>query len=162
MEVAPKTGDIRSKELFGSFQLHVEFWLPLMAEATGQGRANSGVYLQGRYEVQVLDSYGLDSKDDDCGGLYKLKAPKVNAGRPPETWQTYDIFFRAPKYNEHDTKVKNAKLSVLFNGVWIHHDLELPQPTPGAMDQDCHLPGPVLLQDHSNLVRFRNIWVRPL
>ena len=162
MEVVPKTGDICSKERFTDFQLHVEFWLPLMADCKGQARANSGVYLQGRYECQVLDSYGLDSKDDDCGGFYRLAAPKVNANRPPENWQTYDIFFRAPRYNEFNFKTQNARASVVLNGVWIHHDLEIPQPTPGAMDQECHEPGPVLLQDHGNLIRFRNIWIRPL
>ena len=161
-EVKPGTGDICTKETFGSFQLHVEFWLPLMADCQGQARANSGVYIQGRYEVQVLDSYGLDSKDDDCGGLYKLAAPMLNAGRPPENWQTYDIYFIAPKYNEHGVKTKNAKLSVLLNGVWIHHNLNLPQPTPGNMDDNCGEPGPVLLQDHGNLIRFRNVWARPI
>jgi len=162
MEVAPRTGDIVTKETFEDFQLHIEFWLPLMADQTGQGRANSGVYCQGRYEVQVLDSYELDSKDDDCGGIYKLAAPMVNACRPPENWQTYDIFFKAPRFNEHGTKTANARLSVLQNGIWIHHDLEIPQPTGGAIDDKCAEPGPLLLQDHGNLVRFRNIWARRL
>lgn len=162
VEVVPRTGDVCTKELFYSCQLHVEFWLPLMADCKGQARANSGVYLQGRYEVQVLDSYGLDSKDDDCGGIYKLAAPMVNACRPPEQWQTYDILFIAPEFNEHGTKTKNARISVIHNGVWIHHDLEVPGPTGGEIDHNFAEPGPVLLQDHGNLVRYRNIWIRRL
>ncbi len=162
MEVVPTTGDICSKELFQSCQVHVEFWLPLMADQSGQGRANSGVYLQGRYEVQVLDSYGLDSKDDDCGGVYTLAAPCVNAGRPPEEWQSYEILFIAPKFNHKGVKTHNARISVLFNGVWIHHDLEVPQPTGGEIDHNFAEPGPLMLQDHGNYIRFRNVWVRPL
>lgn len=162
MEVVPRTGDICTKQLFHDCQLHVEFWLPLMADASGQGRSNSGVYLQGRYEVQVLDSYTLDSKDDDCGGIYKLAAPMVNASRPPEQWQTYDIFFVAPRVNEHRVKTHNARISVLHNGVWIHHDLEVPQPTGGEIDNNYADPGPILLQDHGNYVRYRNIWIRDL
>jgi hypothetical protein len=162
MEVAPGTGDICSRELFEDCQIHVEFWLPLMADCTGQARANSGVYLQGRYEVQVLDSYGLDAQDNDIGGIYKLAAPMVNASRPPEQWQTYDIFFVAPRFNEHGTKTTNARISVLLNGVWIHHDLEVPGPTGGEIDHDFAQPGPLMLQDHGNLIRFRNVWARKL
>ena len=162
MEVVPGTGDIHSKETFTDFQLHVEFHLPLMADCTGQARANSGVYLQGRYELQVLDSYGLDSKDDDCGGIYTITPPMVNASRPPEQWQTYDILFHAPRFNEKGVKVKNARLSVIHNGVWIHDDLELCERTPGELDQNDSEPGPILLQDHGNTVRYRNIWAREL
>lgn len=162
MEVMPGTGDICSKELFKDCQIHVEFWLPLMADCSGQARANSGVYLQGRYEIQVLDSYGLDSRDDDCGGIYKLAAPMVNASRPPEQWQTYDALFRAPRFNEHCVKTASARLSVLHNGVWIHSDLEVHGPTGGEIDHNFIEPGPLMLQDHGNLVRFRNIWARHL
>lgn len=162
MEVAPRTGDICSKELFQDCQFHVEFWLPLMADCQGQARANSGVYIQGRYEIQVLDSYGLDSKDDDCGGIYKLAAPMVNASRPPENWQTYDIFFKAPRFNEHGTKTQSARISLVQNGIWIHHDLEIHVPTGGEIDNNYSQPGPLMLQDHGNLVRYRNVWARPL
>jgi len=162
MEVVPGTGDIVSKELFQDYQLHIEFWLPLMADSRGQGRSNSGVYMQGRYEIQVLDSYELDSRDDDCGGIYKLAKPMINACRPPENWQTYDAYFVAPKFNENGVKTRNARLSVLFNNVWIHHDLEIPGPTGGEIDHNFSEPGPIMLQDHGNLVRFRNVWIRPL
>lgn len=162
MEVVPGTGDIVSKQKFYDCQLHVEFWLPLMADARGQARANSGVYLQGRYEVQVLDSYGLDSRDDDCGGIYKLVAPMVNACRPPEHWQTYDILFRAPRFNEHGVKIEAARISVLHNGVWIHNNVEIHQPTGGEIDHNYAEPGPILLQDHGDPIRYRNVWVRSL
>lgn len=162
MEVVPGTGDIVTRQLFKDCQLHVEFWLPLMTDARGQARANSGVYLQGRYEVQVLDSYGLDPQANDCAAIYMLAPPMVNAARPPETWQTYDIFFRAPRFNEHGVRTQNARISVVWNGVWVHHDLEIPQPTGGEIDHNYAEPGPILLQDHGNLIRFRNIWVRPL
>lgn len=162
VEVVPRTGDVCTKELFTDCQLHVEFWLPLMADCKGQARANSGVYLQGRYEVQVLDSYELDSKDDDCGGIYRRAAPMVNASRPPEQWQTYDIFFIAPKFNEKGVKTECARISVVHNGVWIHHNLEIHEPTGGEIDHNFAEPGPILLQDHGNTVRYRNIWAREL
>ncbi|MGC8863655.1 MAG: 3-keto-disaccharide hydrolase [Armatimonadota bacterium] len=162
VEVVPGTGDVCTRELFTDCQVHVEFWLPLMADATGQKRANSGVYLQGRYEVQVLDSYGLDSKHDDCGGIYRTSAPLVNACRPPEHWQTYDIFFIAPRFNECGVKIANARISVLHNGVWIHHDLDVHEPTGGEIDHNFAEPGPLMLQDHGNLIRYRNIWARKL
>ncbi|MEW6129992.1 MAG: DUF1080 domain-containing protein [Acidobacteriota bacterium] len=160
MEVAPGTGDIYTKEVFGDCHLHVEFWLPLMADKTGQARANSGVYVQGRYEVQVLDSYGLQSKDNDCGGIYKIAAPLVNACRKPEEWQSYDIAFRAPRL-ESDVVKEKPRITVFHNGVMIHNNLEIPFLTGGALDNDMRKPGPLLLQDHHDLVRYRNVWVMP-
>lgn len=162
MEVVPGAGDIVSKELFTDFQLHVEFWLPLMADCKGQARSNSGVYMQGRYELQVLDSYTLDPNIDDCAAIYVLAPPCVNAARPPEEWQTYDILFHAPRFNEHGRKTKNARISVVWNGVWVHNDLEVPDPTGGEIDHEFSQPGPLMLQDHGNLVRFRNVWARKL
>lgn len=161
-EVVPGTGDIVTRERFEDCQLHVEFWLPLMADCQGQARANSGVYLQGRYEVQVLDSYGLDSKEDDCGAIYRLAPPMVNSSRPPEQWQTYDILFRAPRFNRLGVKTENARITVLLNGIWIHDSLEVPGPTGGEIDNDFDKPGPIMLQDHGNLIRYRNVWVRKL
>lgn len=154
-------GNVVTKREFGSYQLHLEFWLPLMAGATGQGRANSGVYLHSRYEVQVLDSYGLNSKWDDCGGIYKVAVPLVNACRPPEQWQTYDIIFYAPTFDKAGKKLANAKLTVLQNGVLIHNNIDVPETTVGAVG-DEKPTGPLMLQDHGCKVRYRNIWLRPL
>ncbi|MBM2844759.1 MAG: hypothetical protein HW407_71 [Bacteroidetes bacterium] len=161
-EVTPGTGDIVSKQKFSDFQLHLEFRLPVMPEATGQGRANSGVYLQGRYEVQVLDSYGLKGEDNECGGIYKVARPRVNMCAPPGQWQTYDITFRAPRFDQAGKKTKDAELTVLHNGVLIHENLAVPGPTGGALDEDVTLAGGLLLQDHGNLVQYRNIWLMEL
>jgi len=162
MEVKPGAGNICTKQEFGDCQLHVEFWLPLMANAKGQGRANSGVYVQGRYEVQVLDSYGLKSDSNDCGAIYGVAAPLVNACRPPEQWQTYDIFFRAPRFDADGKQISRARMSVLHNGVWIHDNVEIPGVTTAAMSGDLVATGPIMLQDHGNRIRYRNIWLRPL
>ena len=160
-EVAPGTGDIYTREVFSDFQLHVEFWLPLMADKQGQARANSGVYLQGRYEIQVLDSFGLDAKDNDCGGIYKIAAPLVNACRPPQEWQSYDVAFRAARVDAEAVK-ENPRVTVFHNGIMIHNNLEIPSATGGALDDDMRKPGPLLLQDHGDLVRYRNVWVLPI
>lgn len=162
VEVKPGTGYMCSKQKFTDFQLHLEFWLPLMQNAKGQARANSGVYLQGRYEVQVLDSYGLKSESDDCGGVYGVSAPLVNACRPPETWQSYDITFHAPKFDADGKQISKARATVFQNGVLIQDNTEWPSPGRGAVDEDAKAPGPISLQDHGCLVRYRNIWVRPL
>lgn len=154
-------GDIRTKREFGDCQIHIEFWLPDMGEAKGQARANSGVYVMGMYEVQILDSYGLQSQSGDCGGIYSFAAPMVNACRPPEKWQSFDIFIRGARHDASGKKTANAVMSVLHNGVWIHHCFELPGPTPGG-GSDEPGKGPIRLQDHGCPVRFRNIWVRPL
>jgi hypothetical protein len=158
MEVVPGTGDIHTKEIFGDFQLHVEFWLPLMADKTGQARANSGVYLQGRYEIQVLDSYGLDSQDNDCGGIYKIAKPLVNACREPEQWQSYDVAFRMARV-ENDQLKEKPRVTIFHNGVLIHNHVEIPTPTGRALDEDMGKFGPILLQDHGDLVRYRNTWI---
>lgn len=159
-EVVPGTGDIYSQARFTDFQLHVEFWLPLMADKTGQARANSGVYLQGRYEIQVLDSYGLEPQDDECGAIYKVAAPLANACRKPEEWQSYDVAFRAARF-DGDALKERARVTVLHNGVMIHNNLEIPAPTGRALDEDMSKPGPLLLQDHRDPVRYRNVWIRP-
>ncbi len=162
VEVKPGAGYLCSKQQFTDCQLHVEFWLPLMADKKGQARANSGVYMQGRYEIQVLDSYGLQPKSDDCGGVYSVAAPLVNACRPPETWQTYDIIFHAPKFDAQGNQTSKAHAIVLQNGVLIQEETEWPEPGRAALDSDPKTPGPISLQDHGCLVRYRNIWVRPL
>jgi len=157
MEV--KGGNIVTKGKFKDFQLHVEFRTPFMPAARGQGRGNSGVYLQGRYEIQVLDSYGLDGRDNECGGIYQVGAPMVNMCLPPLQWQTYDITFRAPRFDASGNKTEDAVVTVVHNGVTIHDRRKLPGPTGGAMDDRISEPGGIYLQDHGNPVRFRNIWL---
>lgn len=156
-------GNIISREMFGGkFKLHVEFRVPYVPKATGQGRGNSGVYVQGRYEVQVLDSYGLESKTNDCGAIYEVAAPLVNACKAPTIWQSYDIEFTAPKF-EGDKKVEPARMTVHHNGVKIHDNVAIPvNNTRAGMGGDPSKPGPILLQDHGNPVQFRNIWLLPL
>lgn len=161
MEVVPKSGDIYTKDAFGDFQLHLEFWLPYMPDAKGQARANSGVYLQGRYEVQVLDSYGLDPKDDDCGAIYKIAPPLLNACKKPERWQTYDIAFRAPRFDDAGRLKEKGRVTVFQNGILIHNHQELPGPTRASMYNDIAKRGPIQLQDHGNPIRYRSIWVIP-
>lgn len=153
-------GDIITKEKFGgSFQLHVEFRVPYMPKASGQGRGNSGVYVQGRYEVQVLDSYGLDSKNNDCGGIYGVAKPLVNACKAPTVWQSYDIEFHAPKFVD-GKKTEPARITVLHNGVKIHDSVKITKDnTTAGLGGDPSMPGPVLLQDHGNPVQYRNIWL---
>jgi hypothetical protein len=161
-EVVPGTGDITTKQQFTDCQLHVEFRVPLMPDAHGQARGNSGVYLQGLYEVQVLDSYGLVPKNDDCGAIYEQAPPMVNACRPPEQWQTYDILFHAPRFDAAGQMTEKPRISVLQNGIWIQDNVSINHPTRASMERDVHGPGPIMLQDHGNRVRYRNIWVRPL
>jgi len=159
MEVVPGTGDILTKRPFTDFQMHLEFRTPFMPEASGQGRGNSGVYLQGRYEVQVLDSYGLKGEDNECGGIYKVAAPRENMCAPPGQWQSYDITFHAPRFDGSGKKITDALLTVLHNGVIIHENLAVPGPTGGALDENVQQPGGILLQDHGNQVQYRNIWL---
>ena len=146
-----------SREKFGDHMLHLEFRLPYEPYDRGQERGNSGVYLQGRYEVQVLDSFGLEGESNECGGIYSIARPKVNACFPPLTWQTYDIDFTAAVY-EDGVKVKNARVTVRHNGILIHNDLELKTGTPGK-DPEGEGDGPLYLQGHGNQVLYRNIWV---
>ncbi|QJE94340.1 3-keto-disaccharide hydrolase [Luteolibacter luteus] len=148
----------KTEETFGDFTLHIEFRLPYMPKERGQARGNSGLYLQGRYEIQMLDSFGLEGKDNECAGIYQIAPPSPNMCFPPLTWQTYDIEFTAAKFSK-DEKKKKATVTVRHNGVVVHKNLELPGPTGGAILPDNGEPGPILLQDHGNQVRYRNIWV---
>ncbi len=155
-------GDAITEDEFGDFQLHLEFYCPPMDGREGQARANSGVYLHGRYEVQVLDSYGLPPTGNGCGAVYSIAPPLVNASRPPGAWQTYDIVFRAPRYDEAGSMVETPRLTVIHNGIVIHNNLEMPKATPGGLDLEMPKRGPILLQDHGDPIRYRNIWVREL
>ncbi|MGD8239770.1 MAG: DUF1080 domain-containing protein [Armatimonadota bacterium] len=162
VEVAPRTGDIVTREVFMDFFLHVEFRCPDMPEATGQQKGNSGVYLQGRYEIQVLDSYGISIPGlGDCGAIYNQYAPLVNACRPALEWQTFDISFRAPRTSGPEV-LEPARVTVLQNGLVIQNNAQLEGVTGGAMDENVWMPGPLRLQDHGNLVAYRNIWALPL
>jgi hypothetical protein len=149
-----------SKQKFGSCKLHIEFRLPYQPEDRGQQRGNSGIYIGGRYECQMLDSFGLKGEDNECGGLYEVKKPDVNVCLPPLAWQTYDIDYTAPKY-EGEKLVANPRVTVRHNGVVIHNDVELPgdRSTRAAPNKPGPEPGPVYLQDHGNPVRYRNIWL---
>jgi hypothetical protein len=130
-----------------------------MPNARGQARGNSGVYNQARYEVQILDSYGLSGEDNECGGIYKVAKPLVNMCAPPMQWQSYDITFRAGRFDKEGNKTADAKLTVIHNGIVIHNQLEVPTATGGAAGSDLRAPGPLLLQDHGDPVQFRNIWL---
>ena len=149
---------ITTTQKFQDFSLHLEFLLSYMPAGRGQGRANSGCYMQGRYEVQILDSFGLSGEHNECGGIYTIKKPDVNMCLPPLTWQTYDVDYTAAKF-DGSKKTTNAKLTVRHNGVLVHENVELPKATTGAPVQEGSEPGPIFLQDHGNPIRFRNIWL---
>ena len=165
MEVAPGTGDIRTRRELGSMQLHLEFASPARVEGDSQGRGNSGVFLMGLYEVQVLDNYENPTyADGTVGAVYGQFPPAVNAVRKPAEWNLYDIIWEAPAFNR-DKLVRPAYVTVLLNGILLHHRRELLGRTshkeipPYAAHP---AKGPLKLQDHKNPVRFRNIWAREI
>jgi hypothetical protein len=167
LEIVPGAGSIRTRASFRDFRLHLEFLVPPSpppdpGEDRGN-RGNSGVYLQERYEVQILDSFGFPSETWDCGALYRYRAPDTNAARPAGRWQTCDITFRAPRWEgdgDSARKTTNARITVVHNGVPIHRNVELDRKT-GAGRAEGPEPRPILLQDHGSPVRFRNIWIIP-
>lgn len=170
MEVPPKGqgvgGYIKTKREFGDIQLHVEFATPEKIEGHSQGRGNSGVFLLGGYEIQVLDSYENKSyADGQASAIYGYKPPLVNASRPPGEWQTYEIIFEAPKWDSEGNLLKRAHVTVLHNGVLTHHRQDFLGPSGHkrvANYNQIREKGPIKLQNHSNPTRFRNIWVREL
>jgi len=151
-------GDIQTKQRFGDFKLHLEFNVPYRPEARGQARGNSGVYLGGIYELQVLDSYGLKPRDNDCGAIYTQVVPSVNACKPPLQWQTYDVTFHKAVVDGQGKVVKKARVTVIHNGIKTIDDAEI-GPTPGGVGNQPGEDGPILLQDHGNPVQYRNIWI---
>ena len=151
----------KSKDPHASGTLHIEFFLPFKPLGRGQDRANSGVYLQDRYEVQVLDSFGLKGENNECGGIYTKHKPAMNLCFPPLTWQTYDIDFTAAEYDASGTKTKDATLTVRHNGVLIHDHAPVNSATTAAGLKEGPTPGPIQLQDHGNPIYYRNIWWVP-
>ena len=161
MKIVPGSGSIMTKQDFTDFKMHAEFKTPqLPPNVKGQGRGNSGIYIQRRYEVQILDSFGLEPKNNECGAIYEFKAPDKNVCGMPGQWQSYDIIFHAAKF-DGNKKVKNARITVWQNGVMIHNDVELQNKT-GAGRPEGPEPGPILLQEHGNEGWFRNIWIELL
>ena len=151
----------QSKQKFFPGTLHIEFILPYEPKGRDQGRGNSGVYMQGRDEVQVLDSFGLEGKNNECGAIYGIAEPIVNMCYPPMTWQTYDIEFTAAQW-ENGKKTRNAVFNLVrHNGVVVHKDQEVTKITTAAPVGDNPEPGPTNLQDHGHQVRYRNIWFVP-
>lgn len=146
------------KELYNDFTLHLEFRLPYMPYARGQGRSNSGVYIQSRYEVQILDSFGLTGEFNECGALYRQRKPDLNMCFSPLTWQTYDIDFRAARFDNSGQKTENARISLRHNGVYIHRNLDIVAKT-GAGSKEGPNPLPIKFQNHRNPVVFRNMWI---
>lgn len=165
MTVKAGAGDIRTKQTFNDFQLHVEWRTPKEVKGEGQGRGNSGIFLQGLYEIQVLDSYNNRTyANGQAGSVYKQAIPLVNPTRPPGEWQTYDIIYNAPRFNEDGTVLSKARVSVLLNGVLVQNNTEIEGPTVyiGQPEYKAHGPGPIQLQDHGDAVSYRNIWIREI
>ena len=164
LEVVPGTGDITCTESFGDIHLHLEWAAPEVVKGNGQGRGNSGVFLMDNYEIQVLDCYDNPTyADGTTGGIYGQYPPLVNACRKPGEWQTYDILWVAPRF-EGENLVSPAYVTVILNGLVLHHHKALLGPTGhrNRPEYVAHGDAPIRLQDHGDLVRFRNIWVRPL
>lgn len=162
MTVKKGTSGVMTKKEFGDIQLHLEFATPSQVEGEGQGRGNSGVYLQGIYEVQILDSFNNETYPDGMlGAVYTQHIPLVNPCRPPGKWQVYDMIFRAAKYDSSGKVVKKAVVTVFLNGVLIQDHVEA-GPTPGGPRTEEQPKGPIFLQNHGNPVSYRNIWVREL
>ena len=165
MTVVKGAGQITTKEEFGDFQLHIEWRSPAQVVGQSQGRGNSGIFLQGKYELQVLDSYNNRTyANGQAGSIYKQSPPLVNAMRQPNEWNTYDVLYTAPRFKENGALFSPARVTVLHNGVVVQHNTEIKGPTEyiGLPQYKPHGKGPLVLQDHGNPVSFRNIWIREL
>ncbi|VTU00105.1 Putative large multi-functional protein OS=Blastopirellula marina DSM 3645 GN=DSM3645_20562 PE=4 SV=1: DUF1080 [Gemmataceae bacterium] len=152
---------VKSKEKFQAFTAHIEFRLPWMPHSLGQGRGNSGVYFQDRYECQVLDSFGLSGENNECGGIYTQHKPKENMCLPPMVWQTYDIDFTPAQFDADGKKTKNGRLTLVHNGVVVQDNVEFPKECPGGQ-KEAPTPGPFQFQNHGDPVVYRNVWVVPV
>lgn len=165
MTVKPGIGDIQTKEGFGSVQLHIEWKTPEVTVSEGQGRGNSGIFFQDRYELQVLDNFRNKTyANGQAGSIYKQSPPLVNASKKNGEWQVYDIIFNAPEFNGSGEKIKSGYITVLHNGVVIQNHTEILGTTEyiGFPKNDAHEKAPIRLQDHGNLISYRNIWLREL
>ncbi len=167
MEVVGSSGSIRTKQKFADFQMHIEFATPSVVKGNSQGRGNSGILMNGVYEIQVLDSYhNRTYPDGQAGGLYGQTPPLVNASKPPGEWQTYDIVFESPRWDENGKLVKKANVTLIHNGVLLHHKREYMGTTPHRQVgnyKNPHAPEMFIeLQDHGNPMRYRNIWIRSI
>lgn len=162
LEVVPGLGDIETKQHFNDFSLHIEFWIPYLPEKQGQSRGNSGIFLQGRYEIQILDSFENDTYPDGmCGALYKAAAPFFSMSTPPETWQAYDIDFFSPRVDSQGKVIEKGRITVVHNGQVILENVEFEKGTGSAGKKQQGIPGPIRLQDHGSQVRFRNLKIKP-
>ena len=161
-----RTGSISTKQEFGDCQLHIEWATPAEVKGTGQGRGNSGIFLQNRYELQLLDSYNNKTYfDGQAGSIYKQYAPLVNVSRKPGEWQVYDVIYHAPRFDDSGNVLKPARFTVLQNGVLVQDNVEVKGPTSGPANPKYKphaLKQPLSLQDHNTPVRYRNIWIREL
>jgi hypothetical protein len=165
LTVKPGAGDIETKQQFDDYQLHIEFRTPAEVKGNSQGRGNSGIFMQGVYELQVLDSYNNPTySNGSAGSIYKRFMPLVNASRKPGEWQTYDVAYTAPKFNKDSLIITPGFITVFHNGVLIQLHTPIIGTTPyiGAFEYQVHGKGPIRLQDHSNPTSFRNIWIREL
>ena len=165
MVVEPGSGDIHTKKKFGDCQLHIEWKSPEKIKGEGQGRGNSGIFLQLRYEVQILDSYNNRTySNGQAGSVYKQYIPLVNASKKPGEWQWYDIIFISPKFNEDGIHLYPGRLTIFHNGVLIHNNVKIQGTTEyiGLPKIEAHGEAPLKLQDHGDLVSYRNIWIRTL
>jgi len=165
LTVAKGAGDIKTKQEFGDVQLHIEWRTPSVIVGEGQGRGNSGIFLQSHYELQVLDSYeSVTYSNGQAGSIYKQSMPLVNATRKPGEWQVYDVVYTAPRFGENGSLICPARITVLHNGVLVQNNTTIWGPTEyiGLPSYKAHGKAPLRLQDHGNPVSYRNIWIREL